>query len=262
MRYGVCFGIEYPERVAIARKAGFDYIEGGFCTLSRGSDEVFEAFRKALEENDMKCEAANGFFPRDLGLLGENYDEAKVREYIENGMKRGAQIGLKKISFGSSRARAVPDNMSYADAFAQLGKVLREVIAPVCEKYFVTIVTEPLRKAECNIINTVKEGVMLSVLAGKESISSLADIYHMVEEGDTFDDVRQLKGSIKHGHISYPLQKGELRRSFPTSTDEYDYQGFVDALAFAGCDTCSVEAQTEDFEGDTMKAGKVLRALK
>lgn len=262
MRYGVCFGIEYPERVAIAKKAGFDYIEGGFCTLSRGSDEVFEAFKKALEENDIRCEAANGFFPRDLVLLGDDYDEEKVVEYIENGMKRGAQIGLKKIAFGSSRARAVPENMNYAEAFNALGKVLREVIAPICEKYGVTIVTEPLRKAECNIINTVTEGVMLSVLAGKESISSLADIYHMVEEGDTCEDVKKLKGAIKHGHISYPCMKGEKRRSFPEENDGYDYQSFIDALAFAGCETCSVEAQTDDFEQDTLKAGKLLSTLK
>lgn len=261
MRYGVCFGIEFPERVAIAKKAGFDYIEGGFCTLSRGSDEVFEAFKKALEENDLKCEAANGFFPRDLVLLGDEYDEEKVKEYIENGMKRGAQIGLKKIAFGSSKSRSVPEGMSYAEAFAGLGKVLHNVIAPICEKYGVTIVTEPLRKDECNIINTIKEGVMLSVLADNESISTLGDIYHMIGEGDTYDDVKQLKGCLKHCHISNPNSKQGLKRDFPLDESEFDYKGFIDAMAYAGCETCSIEAQTNDFEADTLAAGAFLKTL-
>lgn len=261
MRYGVCFGIEYPERVEIAKKAGFDYIEGGFCTLSRGSDEVFENFKKALEKNNIKCEAANGFFPRDLCLLGENFDKERIIEYTAKGFERGALIGLEKVSFGSGKARSIPDNMSYAEAFKGLGLVLREVISPLAEKYGITIVTEPLRKDECNIINTVKEGVMLSVLAGKDSISSLADIYHMLGEGDTNEDIRQLKGSIKHSHISYPYKKGELKRAFPENENEFDYRSFISALEFAGCETCSVEAQTNDFETDTIKAGKLLKRI-
>ena len=262
MRYGVCFGIEYPERVKFAKDAGFDYIECGFCTLSRGSDEVFENFKNALIQNNIRCDAANGFFPRDLVLLGDGYDEKKLTEYIENGMKRGSEIGLQKIAFGSSKARSVPENMNYAEAFEKLGTVLRDVIAPLAEKYGVTIVTEPLRKDECNIINTVKEGAMLSVLSGKECISSLADIYHMLGEGDTFDDIRQLKGSIKHSHISFPFKTGELKRAFPKDISEFDYQGFIDALTYAGCETCSVEAQTNDFKADALIAGKLLKSLK
>lgn len=262
MRYGVCFGIEFPERVKIAKEAGFDYIEGGFCTLSRGSDEVFEAFKKALEENDIKCETANGFFPRDLVLVGDKFDKEAVTEYIENGMKRGVQIGLKKVAFGSSRARAVPEGISYAEGFAALGKVLTEVIAPICHKYGVTIVTEPLRKDECNIINTIKEGVMLGVLSGDEKISTLGDCYHMIGEGDTFDDVRQLKGCLQHCHISNPIPNEEgFKRKFPMSPDEWDYKGFIDAMTEAGVNTCSVEAQTNDFESDCIKAGKLLKSL-
>lgn len=261
MRYGVCTGIEHPKRVEIVKKAGFDYIEGGFCTLSRGSDEVFEAFGTALEANGIKCEAANGFFPRDLCLLGESFNEEKIIEYIENGFKRGSLIGLRKVSFGSGRARSIPDNMSYNEAFKGLGEILRNVISPLAEKYGIIIVTEPLRKDECNIINTVKEGVMLSVLAGKDNISTLADIYHMLGEGDTNEDIKQLKGLIKHSHISYPYKKGELKRAFPESEDEFDYRSFIEALEEAGCDTCSVEAQTIDFEADALKAGRMLKRL-
>lgn len=263
MRFGVCFGIEYPERVEIAKNAGFDYIEGGFCTLSRGSDEVFEAFKKTLDENNMKCECANGFFPRDLCLIGDKFNREAVEEYIEKGMKRGALIGLKKIAFGSSRARSVPENMSFDEGFKALGQVLRDVIAPICDKYGVTIVTEPLRQDESNIINTITEGVMLGVLSGNDRISTLGDCYHMIGEGDTFEDVRKLKGALRHSHISNPVPRDKnFKRTFPKNENEWDYKGFIEAMSYAGVDTCSVEAQTENFEEDCLIAGKLLSQYK
>ena len=207
-------------------------------------------------------EAANGFFPKDLPIIGEGYDEKKITDYIEKGFQRGSQLGLKVVAFGSSGARKVPENVSYAEGFRQLGEFLKNVVSPLAEKYGITIVTEPLRTDECNIINTVKEGVMLSVLAGKDNISCLADNYHMEGAGDTFDDIRQLKGSIKHGHISNPVSKKGFKRDFPFSQDEYDYQGFVDALEFAGCERCSIEATCADFDSEIIPAGKLLKSLK
>ena len=260
MRYGMCIGIENHERVKIAADAGFDYIECGFCLLSRADDEVFLKFKTALEENNIKCEAANGFYPWDLPII--NGDMDKIREYTEKGMKRGVEIGLKKIAFGSGKARSLPENVSYAEGFRQLGEFLCNVVSPLAEKYGMTIVTEPLRMDECNIINTVKEGVMLAVLSGKDNISCLADIYHMIGEGDTFDDIRQLKGALKHAHISNPYRKKGLKRDFPCDADEFDYQGYIDALEYAGCDTCSIEAQCVDFETGTIAAGKLLKSLK
>ncbi|MCQ2470873.1 MAG: sugar phosphate isomerase/epimerase [Clostridia bacterium] len=259
MRFGMCMGIESPERVKMIADAGFDYVECGFCSLSRADDSVFEAFKDALNENNIKCEAANGFLPKDLPIINGDLDA--IASYIENGMKRGAEIGLKKIAFGSSKARNVPDGVSYAEGFRQLGEFLKNVVSPLAEKYGITIVTEPLRKDECNIINTIKEGTMLAVLSGKENISCLADIYHMIGEGDTLEDVKQLKGSLKHAHICNPVSKKGLKRDFPQDNAEFDYKAYVDALEFAGCDTCSVEAQCIDFESETLLAGKLLKSL-
>ena len=261
MRYGMCMQIDSPERVEVVKNAGFDYIECGFCKLSRAEDEVFEMFKAALVKNDIKCEAANGFLPKDIPLIGDEYDEKKTVDYIEKGMKRGAEIGLKTVVFGSSGARKVPEGVSYAEGFRQLGEVLKNVISPLAKKYGITIVMEPLRKDECNIINTIKEGTMLAVLSGADNVHCLADIYHMIGEGDTLDDVKQLKGSLKHSHISNPVSKKGLKRDFPADVSEYDYKGFIEAMEFAGCNTCSVEAQCVDFDSETMAAGKVLKSL-
>lgn len=261
MRFGVCRGVEALEDIKTAAKAGFDYIETGFSGLSRCSEEEFEAFAAALKENDIKCEASNGFLPRDYKVVGEEFDEEKIAAYIEKGMERGAKVGLQVVVFGSGKARAVPDGMSFAEAYKQLVYFLGEVAAPIAARYGVTVVTEPLRKDESNIIHTIKEGVMLGAATGRENVGGLGDIYHMVGAGDTYDDVRELKGSLLHSHISNPNGNGVKNRTYPADAAEFDYKGFIDALEFAGCPRCSVEAGCDDFAREAPLAAKLLKSL-
>lgn len=261
MRFGVCRGVDAIEDIKTAAKAGFDYIECGFSGLSRCSDAEFEAFAAVLSENNIKCEAANGFLPRDYKVVGEEFNEQKIAAYIEKGMERGAAVGLKVVVFGSGKARAVPEGMSFAKAYSELVYFLGEVAAPIAAKYGITVVTEPLRKDESNIIHTVKEGVMLGAATGKENVGGLGDIYHMVGAGDTYDDIKELKGSLLHAHISNPNEKDGKKRTYPASADEFDYKGFIDALEYAGCPRCSVEAGCDDFAKEAPITAKLLKSL-
>ncbi len=257
MRYGMCMGIEALENIKIAKAAGYDYVECNFGQLSRREDEVFETFKATLQENDIKCEAANCFIPGDLAIIGNDYHSERFSSYIENGMRRGSEVGLKTVVFGSGGARKVPEGFSFAEAFRQLGDFLNSVVSPIAEKYGITVVIEPLRKKETNIIHTVKEGVMLAALSGKDNIAGLADLYHVDGAGDTNDDIRVLKGYIKHAHLANPTG-----RRFPKSLDEYDYQGFIDALSFAGCERCSVEASCDDYATEAFETASLLKQLK
>ena len=247
MRYGMCMGIDSPQNVKTAKDAGFDYMECGFSLLSRADEEMFEKFKAALKKSDMKCEAANCFLPGDLPVINHDYRSKKYVDYIEKGMTRGKQIGLEVIVFGSSAARSVPEGTSFAEGFRQLGDFLKSVVSPLAEKYGMTVVIEPLRKNETNMINTVKEGTMLAVLS---------------ENDNNNDDIRQLKGSIKHAHFSNPSSTNGLKRGFPKSFDEYDYQAFIDALKYAGCERCSVEAKCIDYSTEAFEAGNLIKQLK
>lgn len=261
MRFGVCRGVDALEDIKTAAKAGFDYIECGFSGLSRCSDEEFAAFEAVLKESGLQCEAANGFLPRDYKVVGEEFDEEKIAAYIEKGMVRGAKVGLKVVVFGSGKARAVPEGTSFAEAYKQLVYFLGEVAAPIAAKYGITVVTEPLRKDETNIIHTIKEGVMLGAATGRDNVAGLGDIYHMIGAGDTFDDVRELKGSLLHAHISNPVGKDGRKRLYPASPEEFDYKGFTDALVYAGCPRCSVEANCDDFTVEAPVSARLLKSL-
>ena len=260
MRYGMCMGIDNPQNVKITKDAGFDYMECGFSLLSRADEDMFNKYKSALESSNIKCEAANCFLPGDLPVIGHDYGSDKYIDFIENGMARGKKIGLEVIVFGSSAARNVPQGTSYSEGFRQLGDFLGSVVSPIAEKYGMAVVIEPLRKNETNIINTVKEGTMLSVLSGKDNIACLADLYHMVDDNN--DDIRQLKGSIRHAQFSKPYPSNGEKRGFPKSMEEYDYQAFIDALKFAGCERCSVEARCADFNKEVFESGELIKQLR
>lgn len=259
MRYGVCRGTDRIDDIIKAAELGFDYIETGFSGLSRDTDEKFEAFRSALEKGNIRCEAANGFLPRDYKVTGRNVDRDLLFSYVEKGMERGASVGLKVVVFGSSGARNLDDETDYITGFRQLACFMREIACPIADKYGITVVTEPLRQAESNIINTVIDGASLAAASGCDNAGSLADIYHMQNENDSFDNIRRLKGILKHAHISHPCGENMTVRVYPSDPDEYDYKGFIEALTYAGCTRCSIEAGTDNFESDAAAAIKVLR---
>ena len=261
MRYGVCIGLDNADKIKIAAESGFDYIECGFGTLAKCSDEEFELYKNVLQENNINVEAANGFLPGELKVCGENVEREALCAYIEKGMRRGAQIGLKIVVFGSGGARCLPDGWDYAKGFSQLSCFLRDIAGPIAEKYGIRIVMEPLRRKECNIINTVKEGVMLAVCSDRENVGGLADLFHMVEEGDSNEDIRDLKGSLWHAHISNPVKRANANRIYPLGENEFDYKSFIEALEYAGCTRCSIEAVSFDFEKEAPAAVQVLKSI-
>lgn len=261
MRYGICVGLDDFDKIKLAAQSGFDYIECGFGNLAKSTDEEFESYKKNLEEAGIKNEAANGFLPGELKVTGENVDFDALRAYIEKGMSRGVQIGLETVVFGSGGARRLPEGCSYDKGFMQIAEFLKKVAGPVAAKYGVRIVLEPLRKDECNIINTVKEGVIVAAVSGQDNVGGLADLYHMIGEHDTNEDIKDLKGRLWHAHISNPAKRGRHKRIYPIGIDEYDYKSFIEALEYSGCERCSVEAPVLDAKTEIPAAAQMLKSI-
>lgn len=261
MKYGICIGIDKLDWVCIAAESGADYVEANFTQLAQADEETYAAFKNALEGNMIACEAANGFVPGTLPTTGEDVDDEALKAFVEKGMQRAQELGIRVVVFGSGASRSLKEGTGYRRGFEQLAKFLREIAGPVAEKYGISIAIEPLCPAESNIINTVKEGVMLAAASGRTNVSGLGDLYHMAIIGDTGDDLRALRGSILHTHISNPALNEVRRRRYPADVTEYDYADFIAAAEYAGCPRCSIEAGCEDFLSEAPRAIAVLRRL-
>ena len=255
MEYGMCIGGDHA-KIALCKKLGYDYVETGFQMLANENDASYEPFLAALKESGMRCLSANCFLPSELKVTGPDVDPAALAAYVDRGMKRGAAMGLRKVVFGSSGARNIPEGFPYEKAILQIISFLRGIAGPIAEKHGVLLVIEPLNPRETNVIQSLREGAVIASAVGHPSVRLLADLYHVYNSGDTNDHIRSMTGLIRHAHIAEPQN-----RRFPAPGDAYDYKSFISALAAAGCTTCSVEARCDDFEADAANAIRALRAL-
>ena len=261
MRFGVCTAVEQEENMRVCANCGFDYVEANFRMLATATEEKAQALHRLVRQYQLPVEAANCFLPGELKTCGPTVDPSALRAYIKKGLTLGKSLGLKKVVFGSGGARKMEPGMNFASALQDNLSFLRTIALPLFAQADVLLVIEPLRPQECNFINTVKEAAMLAVMAGSERVGALADLYHMVESGDRIENISDLSGRLFHSHISYPIARGEKKRSYPLRGDEYDYQIFLQALRRAGCETCSVEAGTDDFALDAPVALALLRGI-
>lgn len=260
MRIGVCGGID---RIRLTAECGFDYFETGFGMLAKDSDEEIEAFQQELLTYNIPCEACNGFIPGDLKTVGPDVDFAALEAYLKKGFDRAGKIGVKTVVFGSGGSRRIPDGYPYDMAVRDIIRFMTDLAAPMAAEKGITLVFEPLCKLETNLINTVKEGAMLASAINLPNVASLADLYHMHMENDTYDDIKELKGIIRHAHISNPVSiTPELKRMYMKSPDEYDYAGFFEALQEAGCERVSIEANTNDFDTDVRDSYGIMKQYK
>lgn len=250
MRFGFCIG-EDADKIEVAARAGADYVESSFALLT-GDEERFNRFAAKVKEVGLPCESVNCFIPGTLKSTGPAFDIDGIRAYVEKGMKRGVELGVKVVVYGSGGSRQIPEGWPFDEAVRQMVRVLKEAVAPMAEKYGITVVMEPL--CDCNILNTVKEGVMLAAMANSPRVKGLGDLFHMAKVGDAPKNVLDVGPMLAHAHIANP--EG---RVYPKDPAEYDYKSFIDALEAVGCERCSVEANCKDFAAEAPLAIKALR---
>lgn len=260
MKFGVCRGLDDFESIKIASEVGIDYYECSFGSLANYDDEKFNKCKDYLNENNLPCLVANGFIPGDMKVVGDNIDYDALSEYLDKGFERAKLLGVKMVVFGSGSARSFPEGYSMEKAKEQLAYFLSEYAAPRAEKAGCVIVMEPLRFCESSMIHTVADGIEIAKMSGKNNVFGLADLYHVYGNNDNIDGIGKFKGDLLHSHIAEPE-----KRIYPSTKDTEEiisiYKSFFDALKTAGCETCSVEARTDNFETDIADALAILKTL-
>ena len=260
MKFGVCRCLDDFESIKSASQAGLDYYECGFGGLAKYDDEKFNECKDFLNENKLPCLVANGFIPGELKVVGDEVDYGALTEYLDKGFERAQKLGVKKVVFGSGVARSFPEGFSPEKAKEQMAFFLNEYAAPKAEKAGCIIVMEPLRFCESSMIHTVADGIEFARMSGKKNVAGLADLYHVFGNNDSIEGIADFKGELLHAHIAEPK-----KRVYPSTKDSEEviaiYKKFFDALKEAGCDTCSVEARTDDFANDIADALAIIKTL-
>jgi sugar phosphate isomerase/epimerase len=248
---GICVD---PEKFEAAQSAGFDYVETNASKVAALSDEEFTKLAAQVAQMRIPLAATMSFIPGTIKLTGPDADPAKQMAYVTATLARLKRLGVKVVVFGSGGARRVPDGFSKTEAFDQLVDFCRRT-APVARETGITIVVEPLRRQETNIINTAREGLALVRAVDRPEIRLLVDYYHLSEEGESADVIAEAGPLLAHAHIANP--KG---RVYPLNLDESPYAAFFANLCKIGYQgRLSIEASTKDFASEAPQSLALLR---
>ena len=109
------------------------------------------------------------------------------------------------------------------------------------------------------MIHTVKDGVGFAEKADFNHIYGLADLFHVCNNNDDIDGISDFTGKIKHAHVAEVKTRVYPNKNAEKGVNEI-YAQFFNALKKAGCETCSIEGHTSDFQKDLPEAIEVLKS--
>lgn len=248
---GFCVGLKGLET---AKAAGFDYVELGVTEIAALSDVDFDAALERVKQIGIPTPNANLFIPASMRLTGPQVDPEQQMEYVKKAFARLNRLGVKIVCFGSGGARRVPDGFAKEEAFKQL-VAFGKRIAPEARANGLTVVIEPLRRQETNIINTAAEGLELVKAVGDPNFQLLIDFYHLASEKEDPAIVLEARDQIRHLHMANPQG-----RVFPLKWDEFDYAPFfanLRKIGYAG--RISIEGSSKDIPTEAPQAIALLR---
>jgi sugar phosphate isomerase/epimerase len=253
MRFGCCAD---PEAGDILAEAGYDYIE---LSVSRHLQPEMDQgewsdVRRGLKAQPLTAEAFNTFLPADLKVTGPTVDPERISRYLGVAFQRAAEVGGRLVVFGSGGARTVPEGFPRERAWRQLVDFVRQA-GDEAARTGLTLAIEPLNRGESNVLNDVSEAVQLAQAADHPEVTVLADLYHIVREGEPLEHVVEASTWISHVHVADTSRR-------PPGQGTYPYPLFVSALQQIGYDQrCSVECRWRDLPTECGPALEYLRAM-
>ena len=250
---GICTSISNAE---IAKSAGCDYIEEGvrsFLLPDRPDIEFLVKF-DVLKGSPLPVRACNSFLPETLRSVGPAARPDEIMAFAETAFRRAREAGIRCIVFGSSGSRGIPEGFDRAAARAQFVRLLKR-LGPVAGKYGIVVALEPLRRGECNFINTLAEGAAIVREAADPGIRLLADIYHMLCEDEGPASIVAAGPLLVHCHIA------EEEGRTPPGVHGQDFTPYLEALRRIGyAGAISFEGRFTDLAKELPAAVTTLRA--
>jgi sugar phosphate isomerase/epimerase len=252
-RIGVCTDISNNGILAIA---GYSYIEEAVRNfLVPAEDEsVFRAKLAILKESKLPVEACNNFLPANLKSVGPAAVHEEILKFAGTAFRRAQIAGVRTIVFGSGGSRSIPDGFSKDEAKEQFISLCKKM-APVAERYNVVISLEPLNSKECNFINSVAEGGEIVKTVNHKSFRLLADIYHMLRDNESPDNITKYRDLLYHTHIAE-----NTGRTAPGVNKE-DFTPWFKALKDAGYEgSMSIECNWTNLADQARPALQTLKS--
>ena len=256
MRYAITTAD--PAALRDAREAGFDYAEVAAiqALMPDKPESEFEDTAAALIATGIPVESHNCFLQGNMRCVGPDADHAAIEAWAEICFGRMNKLGSSVMVFGSGAARTIPDGWPREKAEEQFASLLG-LLGRRAEAHGVSLVVEPLARAECNFINTVDEGARLARSSGSDVVGVLADNVHWERNGETADTIIASADRFRHAHVA------TLPSRRVPGVEPHDFGPFFAALRAIGYDgRVSVESWISEPERRVERLRSALEILR
>lgn len=248
---GVCTSYD---KAGLLKKLGYSFVEesvGRF--LIPDTADQYEKNRSLLRETSVPVRSYIYFFPGSLKSVGPDTHHEAILQRADLALGRAKACGSKNIVFGSGGSRAIPDGFDRDNAKAQHIDLCRKM-APLAEKHGVTLAVEPLNRGETNFINSLADGVEIIRAVNNPWFKLQCDIYHMLRENESPDQIVKYGQYITHCHVAEkesrtaPGVKGDDFRPYFRALKQINYQGGL-----------SLECNWKDFDAEITRGIAVVK---
>jgi sugar phosphate isomerase/epimerase len=249
---GVCTGLGNADMLA---GMGYSFIEEsvrGFLVPDRPEGDFIPRLEEARGLR-IPVSACNLFIPGEMKSVGPDAVHDKILEFSATAFRRAQLAGVRIIVFGSGGSRRIPDGFSRDDAYRQFVSLGRK-LAPLASKNNVVIALEPLNRKECNFINSLADGAEIVNAVSHRNYRLLADIYHMMVDGEDSRNIIRYGDLIRHVHIAE-----EQGRAAPGTHGE-DFGDYFSAFALIKYQGgISIESRWDDMAAQAPAALAVIK---
>ena len=254
MKLGICTDFVNLPRVAAL---GFDYVELSLADVAALPEADFIELANWVDAAGIRIYACRDMLPDNLPVTGPGVNATALHGYLRHALSRARRLGVKAVALDAAKSRAVSDDGDFPFAWRQLGNFLR-----LCQGHAkecgVTVCLEPLRKADCSLLNLVSEATLIAGLLQLSNIAVAAHWGHMSMASESMSALWRAGALLGHVHI-----ENALTRRLPAPGDGEDYRRMLSPLntmGYAGgISLCGLI--TETFAKDAATAGEYIRKL-
>ena len=222
---GICTDfVNLPEVATL----GYDYVELPLSGLAALPEGDFKELAEYVDGCGIRVAACNRMLPDDLPITGPAVNATALHGYLSHALGRARRLGVKVVALDAAQSRSVPSDGDFPFAWRQLGNFLR-----LCQGHArdcgVTVALEPLRKADCSLLNLVSEATLIAGLLQLDNVAVAAHWGHMSMASEPMSVLWKAGPLLRHVHV-----ENALNRRLPAPGDGEDYARLLSLLPDMG----------------------------
>jgi len=238
-----------------AAKLRTDYVELSLADLAALPEADFIELADWVDAAGIRVRACRDMLPDNLPITGPGVNATALHGYLRHALGRARRLGVKAVTLDAAKSRTVSDDGDFPFAWRQLGNFLR-----LCQGHAkecgITVCLEPLRKADCSLLNLVSEATLIAGLLQLNNIAVAAHWGHMSMASEPMNALWRAAPLLGHVHI-----ENALTRRLPAPGDGEDYRRMLSPLNTmgykGGISLCGTMTQT--FAQDAAAALEYIR---